>query len=854
MGKSCRNIILRICIVVLAIDPCSHLLALNPDKTINQYCHDKWTQQNGLPSSAIYACLQTPDGYLWLGTSSGLYHFDGANFTRINTNSQDERIKETISVLLVSKDSGLWVGTSQCGLKCIKNGKLTGFGPDDGLTELQIHTLFQSKNGYIWVGTSYGLFKYSKNKFKSVTIDPAYITSITGDSFGRIWIGTQSGILIYDEESEKQIDKIDERNGLRSHEIITLKSDPQLGILIGTSKGFFSWENGKLESYSGKNSPSNIRIHEICKDKNGNLWIGTPNGIYRYAKSEWSTMNEMDGLTNNFILSMSEDYEGSLWIGTWNGLNRFRDVNITSYTTREGLATNYIWNIIETKDNNLYLLSHVDPIITRYKDGKFFKSDSIMGGPAFAARDSSLWICQNGTLLRIKNGYTQRFDTSSGLPLKWISAITEDDKSLIIFIESIGLRRFKNGRVRPYLMKDGKQYLSTEYTMCLYYQTNGDLWIGTTNGLTRIQDGQSTTYGIKDGMAGKWNYSINDDGNGSLWISSSFEGLTRYRNGTFTAYAVKDGLFTNELYCTLCDDDGNLWLSSPTGIGCIKKKNIEDYDAGRTNSLNPRVYSAADGMKIGECLSYWPPAAWKAHDGRLWFVIKKGVVMIDPKTFRNNEIPPAVCIEKIVADQQTMPLNKLIDFDPDVSKIEFHYTALSFLIPERVLFKYKLDGYDREWVDVQTRRVAYYTNLPPGDYRFRVMACNNDGVWNEAGASYEFTLKPHFYQTYLFYGLTILFLIGIIYSVIQLRLWQHVKKEEALQKRIHEAMANIKMLGGLIPICAHCKKIRDDRGYWDKLEEYIQDHSEAKFSHSICPECMEKFYPKVSQTKKSSEI
>ncbi len=850
MGKSFRNIVFRICIVVLIINPCSHLFALNPDKTINQYGHNIWLQQSGLPANAIYACLQTNDGYLWLGTSSGLFCFDGAEFIKISTNPQDTRINETISVICLSKDSSLWIGTAQSGLRRIKDGKVFVYGKEDGIPELQIRALFESRSGLLWVGTSYGLFKYVDDKFISVPIHPSYINCVTEDPKGRIWVGTQNGIYIFDEKQGKQIDSIKTTNGLPVNEILTLFDDHQLNIIIGTSNGLAKWKKDLVTLINGNNAPSDKRINAICRDRDGNLWVGTPKGIYRLANNKWTMMTALDGLTNNNILSMFEDYEGSLWVGTWEGLNRYRDVNITPYTTADGLASDYICNIIETKDSSLYFLSNVDPLVTRLKNNRFIKSISTLGGSTFASRDGGLWIGR-GQLLYIKNDRIRRYDSHAGLPGKWISAITEDDKSIIIFLESLGLRRFINGKIEPYLMKDGKQYPSTEYVVCLCYQPNGDLWIGTTHGLVRIRDGESVGFGPKDGMAGNRNYSIFDDGKGSLWISSPFEGLTRYKDGKFTAYTVKDGLFNNELYNVLCDNDGDLWISSPTGIGHIKKQNIEDYDAGRVNSLQTQVYVTADGMKIDECFSDWQPAAWKTHDGCIWFATKKGPVMIDPGAFRKNELLPPILIERVVVDEQTTICNQPATFTPGSDKFEFHYTALSFLVPERVMFKYKLEGYDREWVDAKTRRVAFYTNLPPGDYQFRVIACNNDGFWNEKGASFTFTLKPRFFQTYWFLGLVIITLVGMVYGLIRLRLWQHTKKEKELQERIREATANIKMLGGLIPICSNCKKIRDDQGYWDKLEEYIQNHSEAKFSHSICPECLTELYPEMSFSSKN---
>jgi len=313
-------------------------------------------------------------------------------------------------------------------------------------------------------------------------------------------------------------------------------------------------------------------------------------------------------------------------------------------------------------------------------------------------------------------------------------------------------------------------------------------------------------------------------------------------NGKFTSYNTKIGLFTDEIYCVLVDDQGDLWLSSSIGIGHVYRQDIDNYDAGKSNTIHTEVYGTDDGMKTDECFGQWQPAAWKANDGHLWFATKMGAVMIDPKTFKRNELTPPVLIEKVVMDQQTYLPNQFDRLSPKKERFEFHYTALSFLVPDRVLFKVKLEGYDREWVYAGTRRIAYYTNLPPGDYRFRVIACNNDGLWNQTGATVAFKLEPQFYQALWFYGLILLAIGGAGFGFYRVRVWQLLKRQKELKTSVDESLAKIKVLNGLIPICASCKKIRDDKGYWDQLEEYIQSHSEAKFSHGVCPECAGKLY------------
>ncbi len=466
--------------------------------------------------------------------------------------------------------------------------------------------------------------------------------------------------------------------------------------------------------------------------------------------------------------------------------------------------------------------------------GKFAKYDKLVipgGGPVFASRDGSIWTGQTGLLINFKNGELKKYDEKAGIPQKWISAITEDDKSLIFYADHAGLFRLVNGHTVPYLFKDGKQYPADAYVVCFFRQRNGTLWIGKGNGLLRIQDGILSNFTERNEVAIDWISSFYEDQQGDLWISSMPGGLILFKNGKFTFYNTKIGLFSDEIDCVLGDDYGGIWMSSGRGIGYVKRQELEDFAAGKVNRIHTIVYGSTDGAKASPSFNRGHPSGMKAYDGRIWFATEKGAMMIDPAGFTTNKLAPPVLISSVVADGSVIPANEFATFPAGTDKLEFHYDGLSFKVPLRVLFKYKLEGYDHEWVDAGTRRAAYYTNLPPGNYNFRVIACNNDGVWNMTGASFSFDLKPHIYGTYWFYVFVFVVVGGIVFGVYRLRVWQLLKLEKDLNARIQEALANIKTLGGLIPICSKCKKIRNDKGYWEHLEKYIQTHSEAQFSH-----------------------
>ncbi len=833
--------------ITLAVSP--SLFALDPHKSIAQYGQNVWLRKNGLPANAANVVLQTRDGYLWLGTSAGLFRFDGVNFTKINLDADGGRTNETVTFLLESRDSSLWIGTGYNGLRRLKNGKIIRYGLKEGFQDTQILSLLETRSGNLWIGTSSGCFIFSDGKFLPVRLNTNYILSLSEDSHDKIWIGSHRGVRVVDDTTTSEAMSLTLSEGLPNNATTCTYIDREANVWIGTVNGLVRWRNGSMKILTTADGLSDSHIMAVYEDVDNNLWVGTnKGGLDRLANGKWTSFSKIDGLTDTQVISISEDNEGSLWVCTSDGLNQFENVNITTYTSYEGLASDYISTVIETPDNNLYFLSDQGSTVTRIKNGAISKYDMAVG-PAFVARDGSLWISQSGLMNNIKNDRVTRYDTTNGLPPSWISAITEDAKSLILHIDHLGIFRFDHGKLSPYLV-GGKEYPFRGYVSCFYPEPNGVMWVGTADSLVKVENGKTTSYTTDDGMAGSWVSSMFDDHEGDLWISSPQGGLTRLRDGKFTVYDTKVGLFADEIYCVVGDNQGGLWLSSPSGIGFVQRKELNDFAEGRTSRIHSKVYVTADGLKTNECFGAWQPAGWKTHDGHIWFATKKGAVMIDPQAFKQNLKPPPVLIELFVVDQHMTPTDRAVRLAPGSDKLEFHYTALSYLVSERVLFKYKLEGYDKDWIDAGTRRVAYYTGLPPNDYRFRVKACNNDDVWNEAGASFAFELQPYFYETYWFYGFIIIALGVAALGGYQMRVKQLLKREKELETRIQEAMANIKVLGGLIPICSNCKKIRDDRGYWDLLEGYIQQHSEAKFSHGICPDCAKLLYPDVFPSKK----
>jgi ligand-binding sensor domain-containing protein/signal transduction histidine kinase len=747
-------------------------LALDPQKTLNQYSHETRTNQNGLPGEAVNEIVQTPDGYLWLRTASGLIRFDGVRFARIEPRIGrigKEPLHETIRAICSSAGGDLLVRSDTKTL-IYRNSIFSHYTLPSPTPDGAILKIFETKGKQVWIGSDNFVYQVRHDGIGQALGKTGWATAFLEDHVGNLWIATASGLFKYSDggftqystefhqafiESTGQVNRLSPGRHPIKGRVTALAEDRQGNLWVGTRDGLYRILKGDILAGSPVRQLKGQHISAIKEDKHGNLWVGTDaSGLYLMANGKWSSMNAGDGLTDDTVLSLFEDREGSIWVGTKSGLDRFRNSKIIPFTTREGLAHNNAVSIIEARDGSLYIFS-AGGGLTRLRDGKatvFTIRDGLAsnyGGPLFESRDGSIWIGTDRGLCRLKDNKITTYQAQGRLSRFSTSSITEDEESLIVCTSEIRAFRFRDGRLSEYRINGEPNPFTGKYVFTTTRDQSGDLWFGTTDGLYRITRGRPPVRNL----IGHTITSITDDQRGSLWLGGRMPGLVRVRtsDGRITRYTMLEGLFDNEVQSALSDKDGNLWVSTPRGIFTVSRSDLDDFAEGRSKTIRSTPYNIADGMKTIDCSSHIQPSGWRGRDGRLWFTTRKGIVLIDPKNFIRNEIPPPVAIEEVIVEGESFPPDNFTELEPDKKRFEFHYNGLSLLIPERVRFKYQLEGYDRDWIDAGTRRVAYYTNLAPGRYRFRVIASNNDGVWNEDGASYKFSLTPHFYQRSWFF-------------------------------------------------------------------------------------------------------
>lgn len=767
------------------------LPSLDPNKRISQYVLDIWGDEEGLPYGNIIDIAQTPDGYLWLVTDGGLLRFDGIRFTVYNFENTPVFKSNVLRELLVSSDGSLWIAAMEGGLIRFKDGQFSAWTSREGLASNDVASLCEDRDGSIWFHAAGGLHQWQENKIVSFP-DPTGITQIHSkaimpDQAGNLLLAGLAGLFRFSQDENQKFAQIDT---LLKGRILSLTHDRFGNIWVGThDDGLWRYRDGQFEHFTTASGLAHFRIWDTCEDRAGTLWLATATGLSRKRLGE--EFDNYNALPDVRLRTIFEDREGNLWVGSYTRLYRFKNGQITTWDSSTGvspLGANCI-----------------------YQD-----------------RSGAMWIGTPEGLGRLTNGIITNYTTAEGLPSNEVYSVAQDDAGAIWAGTSAGLARYEDGKFLniPQPRLDGIQ--------TLYKDRRGLLWIGTIYGdIVLYDNGIFTTWrpdlnngaavfwfhhdradnfwigrggkllhgpreGIIDSVAHEKLTSIStkcchEEQDGTLWIGTAGNGLYRFQNGVFKAYTTRDGLFDNYVWSILEDGDGYLWMSSDQGIWRIHKQDFSEYDAARINKLVCTAYGKSEGLKAKEGNSWGFPKAWKNSSGELWFPMVQGVATVNPEQQVINTLPPPVHLEEIWVDTVKFEWRVNNVIPPGKKNLTFRYAATSLRLPEKVRFKYKLEGYDTGWVDAGTRRTAYYTNLAPGRYEFRVLACNENNIWNETGAGITLAIAPHFYQTRWFTALCVFMLGFTIYQGYRWRLRYLQVRQARLEKLIAKRTKQLRL-------------------------------------------------------------
>jgi signal transduction histidine kinase/ligand-binding sensor domain-containing protein/ActR/RegA family two-component response regulator len=730
-------------------------LALDPHKALTQYVHNAWQTDQGLPQNSVEAIVQTRDGYLWFGTQEGLVRFDGEHFEIFDRSNTKALGHNHVTVLLEDRLGTLWVGTAGGGVSRLKDGVFSRFGAQDGLSDEFVTALREDAHGTVWIGTNgHGVFGAADARVRSVTardgLSSDNVLAIYEDRGGDLWVGTTDGL---NRLRGGNIARFSIADGLVNARITAIAADATGALWIGTDAGLNQFVDGRV---SGATVVPGTSIRSLLVDRDRNLWIGGRGaGLCRLTGGRLTTMTANDGLLNSMVLSLYEDRERNLWVGTnGGGLNRFRDGSITTYASQEGLSSDVAISVYEDRLGNLWF-GTIDGLNRMAKDGSIIVYNgkdglsNIRATSVYQDQAGDIWVGTGGGLNRLRNGKFDTFKTRDGLVSDAVTVVQGDRSGALWIGTDSGLNRLKDGRFTTFTIADG---LTSNFVTALHEDGSGNLWIGTRGGgLNRFSESRFAPFTTKQGLSSNIVSAIYEDAEGVLWVATRGGGLNRFKNSRFTAFATKDGLFDDLVHQVLEDSQGNMWMSSNKGIFRVPKRQLNDFADGIAASISGRLYGQADGMKSGECNGIGQPSGYRTLDGRLWFPTLKGIAMIDPTRLQHNMLSPPVVIEEVRVDRTAVPVTGPASLRPGRGELEFRFSALSLVDPSRNRFKFRLEGFDLQWRETNRRSVSY-TNIPAGSYTFRVIASNNDGLWNESGATFALRLQPHFYQRWWFFS------------------------------------------------------------------------------------------------------
>jgi signal transduction histidine kinase/ligand-binding sensor domain-containing protein len=790
-----------------------YAFALNPARDVSQYAHTPWKIRDGFSKGAIQSIAQTPDGYLWLGTELGLLRFDGVRNLTWRPPQNQRLPSNFITRLLAARDGTLWIGTVS-GLASWKGGTVTRYPEFEGLP---IFSLLEGHEGSIWAGAhDIPKGKLCEIRLETVRCNPEIgglgrgVYGLHEDRLGNLWVGLETGVWRWKPGPPRFYSVPGELDGIQG-----MADGVDGGLLISMRGGPRRLVDGKPQiAYPLPASMREFPSKQILQDRDGGLWIGTSGGgLAHVHQGRTDVFSQADGLSGDEVYAFFEDREGSIWVSTVNGLDRFRELPVVTYSTKEGLSNTPTSGILGTKDGSVWF--GTGDGLDRLNNGRVSVYGQQSSRTTSAARETAVSGIPNHGFASLLQDSRERIWVSSlsgigylendrfiqtTVPGGVVHALAEDSfGNLWIANQDLGLFKLSTrNEVRQipwttFGQQDPAYALARD-------PSRGGVWLGFYRGGVSYFDGDQVraSYTTANGLGGGWVSQLRFDGEGVLWAATA-GGLSRLNNGRIATLTSKNGLPCDAVHWTMEDDARSVWLNMPCGLVRIARSELDSWAAAPDKGgrkIQNTVFDSLDGVWSTALAGGYTPHVAKSPDGKLWFYTPGGISVVDPRHLPTNQLPPPVEIEKITADRKTYweslsgdaPSNPRLP--PLVRDLTIDYTALSLVAPEKIRFRYKLEGRDRDWRDdADNRRQAVYSDLAPHHYRFRVMAANNSGVWNEAGASLDFSVNPAYYQTTWFRALVVAAFLGLLAGLYRLRLLYLARQFNIrLDERVNERL------------------------------------------------------------------
>ncbi|HEX9985016.1 MAG TPA: two-component regulator propeller domain-containing protein [Thermoanaerobaculia bacterium] len=788
----CRRWIPLLAAVVVALPS----FALDPNRLVTQYVRRSWSVRQGLPQDSIQALAQTADGYMWIGTAEGLARYDGTRFEIFNTATTPQLKANNIVALHTDRSGTLWIGTAR-GVTMLREGRFEFVRGTDALRGV-FGIASDEKTGTMWFGASLGgVQRYENGRLNSYAKGPSAVYKLARTN-GVVWAGAAEGLYRIDGSQIARVDAV-------PAPVVSIVAEGDRLWLGTMSRGLLCLRNGRLVNPNPIPLFDGQDVWALHVDRQGNLWIGARTGLWRRtADGQLSRLGTAEGLSHDYVDSIHEDDEGSLWVGTHvAGLNHLRDGFILPETKLEGLSSSTVWTVTQDRQGTMW--AGTEGGLNRL-DGKSAKAR---------------W-----TSVAASTGLHQTLITSA-IPARagngiWVGTYGQ------------GVHLMEGDRVvRTFTQKDG---LPSPFVVALFVDRQGSLWVGTMGGVARQVDGRFIAYGPKDGVRGDIVPIITEDKDGRVWVSSgggsggpavfdgtrfsdmyrgrklpsesagaiaitddgdlwlsTLSGLMRIHGAKTFSYTAAHGLPAPAIV-QIVEDRGSFWLASAAGLCHVSRQELDAVMNGTARTVSATVYGAEDGMP-GQAVLGITPGAWKSSDGRIWFATSGGLAVVDPRAAASApRLRPRV--EDVRVNGRPFEPRARVELKDARDRLEFRYTAPSFADPREVRFRHRLVGFDRGWVDAGDRRIAEYTNLPAGDYEFRVRASSDGKSWTPSSTGAVVRRLPAIHETWWFVALCTAAVTALIWFVdhrrmraLQLRHEAIVEERKRIALEIHDTFA-----------------------------------------------------------------
>ena len=785
------------CVLLLA----GSVYALDPNKRLTQYSHTSWRIQDGSAPSGIEAIAQTSDGYLWFSSDSqGMYRFDGVRFLPWTLASNGETINKIVNVY-GDHAGGLWA-LGEREIAHLKGGVVTSHFNLDGLQQFQ--QISEDPDGSLWVVRGRNVVSDAplchitdqavKCFGKSDGVPTSPSDSLLADGKGGFWLGGQTALVHWHDGVSETYPIEALKSNAGQNGIASLAHGPDGSLWVGIQAegpglGLGQLKEGAVKPFVTPTfDGSKVVVSAMISDRDGNLWVATAGkGIFLIHGNVVDHYQQTDGLSGDGVLALFEDREGIVWTVTSNGIDSFRDPSVTTFSAREGLRTDAAAGVVASRDGTIWVANAGS--LVQIKDGKVssIRTGSGLPGHQVTAmledRAGNLWVGVDDGLYLFKSGRFRRLPEPNNQPLGMVVGMTEDNDGSI-WAECLSNPR-KLVRIRDFRVREEFPASQIPPGHSLASDAHGGIWIATKKGdIGLFRNGVFEPKFPLNPGGDPSNRQITSTADGSI-LAGSENGLVEWRQGKVHRMTTKNGLPCNSVVSFIEDKENRWWLHTGCGVVQFPDSELERWRANPEAVVQTRVYDVLDGARPTGGPSF--NAAAYSSDGRVWFATGFVVEMVDPSRLSQKALPAQAYIESLIADRKEFKATPNLKIPPNPRDLQIDYTSPTFSIPQKVKFRYRLDSYDRDWHEAGTRRQAFYTDLPPGEYSFRVIACNSDGVWNESAAKLDFYVAPAYYQTNWFRALCAAVFLALLWATYQLRV-RHLHKqfEMTLEARVGE--------------------------------------------------------------------